>query len=183
MKSSLRLLLSLAAFATTSAFASAADHKSAFLDFGKISPAKNGESVEIDLDEGLLGLAALFAEGQEKEAAQVLRGLKQVRVHVIGLDEGNRSSVLERVREIRVGLTNEGWKRVAVVKDKNGADVAVFIRVGDGHSIQGLAITVVDEGKQAVIVNVVGDIKPEQIAALGQRFDIDPLKKITVAKN
>ena len=182
MKSSLRLILSLSAFAVTSTFASA-ETSPGFLEFGKIMPAKNGEFVEIDLDESLLGLAAQFAEGQEKEAAQILRGLKQVRVHVIGLDEENRSSVLERVSEVRAELAKEGWKRVAVVKDPKGADVAIFARTRGGNSIQGLAITVVDEGKQAVIVNIVGEIKPEQITALGNRFNIEPLKKIKFAKN
>jgi hypothetical protein len=32
-----------------------------------------------------------------------------------------------------------------------------------------------------VLVNVVGDIKPEQIATLAERFDIEPLKHIKVA--
>jgi hypothetical protein len=31
---------------------------------------------------------------------------------------------------------------------------------------------------QAVFVNIVGDIKPEQIAMIGERLHIDPLKKI-----
>lgn len=104
MKSSFRLMLGLVTFTATSALASAADNDSAFLDFGKIASAKNGQSVEIDLDESLLGLAACFAEGQEKEAAQVLRGLKQVKVRVLDLDDENRSSVLDRIHEVRAGL-------------------------------------------------------------------------------
>lgn len=182
MKSSLHLVLTLVAFAATSAFASAADRELAHLDFGKITPAKDGQSVEIDLDEGLLGLAAQFAEGQEKEAAQILRGLSHVKVHVIGMDQENRSAVLDRVREVRTGLANEGWKRIVLVKDTKGEDVAIFARLNGSSAIQGLTVTVVEADKQAVIVSLAGDIKPEQIAALGQRFNIDPLKKLAVAK-
>lgn len=182
MKSSLRLVLSVAAFGAASVFASAADREPAYLDFGKITPAKEGQSVEIDLDDGLLGLAAQFAEGQEKEAAQILRGLKHVRVHVIGLDQENRAAVLDRIREVRAGLANDGWKRIAMVKDTKGEDVAIFARLNGSSAIHGLTVTVVEADNQAVIVSLTGEIKPEQIAALGQRFNIDPLKKLAVAK-
>lgn len=49
-------------------------------------------------------------------------------------------------------------------------------------AIQGVAITVVEE-RQAVFVNVVGNIKPEQVALLGERFDIEPLRKVGLAMN
>jgi hypothetical protein len=32
-----------------------------------------------------------------------------------------------------------------------------------------------------VLVNIVGNIKPEQIATLAERFNIEPLKKFKVA--
>lgn len=183
MNSFLRLALGLTAVGFTSIFALAANPEPAYLDFGKIAPAKDGEFVEIDLDAGLLNLAARFAEGQEKEAAQVLRGLQHVRVHVIGIDDNNRAAVLERVRDARAGLASDGWKRIATVKEKqNGADISIFARTRGEEAIEGLAITIVEGDKQAVVVNVVGDIKPEQISALGERFDIEPLKKLSVAK-
>ena len=39
-------------------------------------------------------------------------------------------------------------------------------------------MVVIDGGKQAVFVNVVGDIKPEQLSMLGETLHIDPLKKL-----
>jgi hypothetical protein len=35
-----------------------------------------------------------------------------------------------------------------------------------------------DGNKEAVFVNVVGDIKPDQLSMLGDRLHIDPLKKL-----
>jgi hypothetical protein len=35
-----------------------------------------------------------------------------------------------------------------------------------------------DGKQQAIFVNIVGDIKPEQLALLGDRLHIEPLKKI-----
>ena len=39
-------------------------------------------------------------------------------------------------------------------------------------------MTVMDGTKQAVFVNVVGNIKPEQLALIGDRLNIEPLKKL-----
>ncbi|PTY05571.1 hypothetical protein DB347_14455 [Opitutaceae bacterium EW11] len=161
----------------------AAETEPAYLDFANVTPAEHGEYVDIDLDQGLLKLAALFADKQEKEAADVLRGLKHVRVHVLSLDDGNRSSALERVQSIRKSLETDGWKRIVTVKEEKSDDVAIFARIRGEEAIEGLAITVVEGNRQAVVVNVAGEIRPDQISALGARFNIDPLKKLQVAKN
>src|SRR5947207_116168 len=39
-------------------------------------------------------------------------------------------------------------------------------------------VEVTEAERQAVFVNVVGNIKPEQLALLGEKLHIDPLKKI-----
>jgi hypothetical protein len=49
------------------------------------------------------------------------------------------------------------------------------------EAIEGLVVTVISDQKEVVLVNIVGDIKPEQIATLADRFDIEPLKNIKVA--
>jgi len=55
--------------------------------------------------------------------------------------------------------------------------VSIYLKTRDKDSVQGLAIVVLEGNNQAVFVNVVGDIKPEQLAVLGERLNIDPLKK------
>jgi hypothetical protein len=42
-------------------------------------------------------------------------------------------------------------------------------------------VTVIDGKKEAVLVNVVGNIQPEKLATLGERFDIEPLRKLKLA--
>ena len=50
------------------------------------------------------------------------------------------------------------------------------------ETIEGLVVTVISGGREVVLVNIVGDIKPEQIATLAERFNIDPLKDVDLAK-
>jgi hypothetical protein len=41
-----------------------------------------------------------------------------------------------------------------------------------------LVAVVLDGKEHAVFANVVGDIRPEQLAMLGDKFHIDPLKRL-----
>jgi hypothetical protein len=44
--------------------------------------------------------------------------------------------------------------------------------------VQGLALVLFAGKDQAVFANIVGDIKPEQLALLGERLHIEPLKNL-----
>ena len=43
--------------------------------------------------------------------------------------------------------------------------------------MEGLVITVIEGNREAVLINIVGDIKPDKIAVIGERMNIEPLKK------
>jgi hypothetical protein len=45
-------------------------------------------------------------------------------------------------------------------------------------AVQGVVVTVTDGNKEAVFVNVVGNIQVDKLATIGERFGIDPLKHI-----
>ena len=61
---------------------------------------------------------------------------------------------------------------------KKDEDVGVYIKTRGEEAVQGVVVTVIDGNKEAVLVNIVGDIKPEKLAIIGERFNIEPLKKI-----
>ena len=63
------------------------------------------------------------------------------------------------------------------VQGKDGEDVGVYIQMQGSTALAGVAVTVIDR-ENVVLVNLVGDIRPEQIAALGEKLNIQPLKKI-----
>jgi hypothetical protein len=150
------------------------------VDFGKISPpTSGGQFVEVNIRENLIAMAARLTESQEPEVAQLLRGLKAVRVNVVGLDDGNREEVLKRIEAIRGQLAGAGWERVVTAQQKD-QDVSVFIKLKGSEAIEGVAVTVMEGNREAVLVNVVGNIKPEQLTMLGERFDIEPLKEIGI---
>ncbi len=146
------------------------------VDFGSFSPPEGGEFVEVNLTSSLIALASKFAEKADADVAQLLRGLHQVRVNVIGLNDENRPDLEKRAQNIRKQLDKKGWERI-VTAQKEGQDVSVYLKTQNKDTVQGLVVMVMDGSKQAVFVNVVGDIKPDQIAMLGEKLHIESLKK------
>ncbi len=148
------------------------------VNFGRFTPpAAHGEFVEVNINSNLIAMAIRLGKDSEPELADLLRGLEGIHVNVIGLDDTNRSDVLARVQTIRADLDARGWSRVVTVQQKD-QDIGVYIRTRGDESVMGVAVTVISENKQAVLINVVGDIKLEKLAAIGERFNIEPLKKI-----
>lgn len=148
------------------------------VDFGTFNaPAGGGEFVEVNVTSSLISLATKFLEKEQPDVAQVLKGLQLVHVNVVGLNDENRSDIQGRVQGIRKDLETKGWERIVKVQEK-GQDVGVYLKTQNKETVQGLVVVVVDGDKEAVFVNVVGDIKPEQLSMLGEKLHIDPLKKI-----
>jgi len=153
------------------------------VDFGKFSPpGGGGEFVEVNLGASLISLAASFVQKEEPDVAQLLNGLQRVHVNVIGVNDQNRTDLEKRSESLQQELTGKGWERI-VTAQQQGQDVGVYLKTEANGTVQGLVVTVMDGKGQAVFVNVVGNIKPEQLATLGERLHIDPLKNISPATN
>lgn len=149
------------------------------VDFGTFTPPKgDGQFVEVNVPGGLIALASHLVEKDQPDVAKILGGLKLVRVNVIGLDADNRAELQTRAEKVRTDLSGKNWVRIVSAQQK-GQDVSVYVHLDEQGGIQGLAAVVLDSQKnQAVFANVVGDIKPEQLAMLGEKFHIDPLKQL-----
>jgi len=168
--------LTLAAFSARAADAG-------YVDLGKFTPAEGCEFVEVNVQSSMLRLASLFVDKDDHEVANLIRSLKHVRVNVVGYDDATGADVAQRVREIRRGLDTQGWAQVVTVREGGkDQDVAIYVKTRNDDTVEGLLITVLDaQKKQVVLVNLVGDIKPEQIAAVGKGLHIDPLQHLPIA--
>jgi hypothetical protein len=156
----------------------AQDPPTGFVDFGKFTPpGAGGEFVEVNIKSNLISMAARLTEKTEPQVAELLRGLKLIRVNVIGLNADNRSEVEKRVKSIREELDAQHWERIVTAQQAK-EDVSVFLKTRGDESVEGLAVTVLESSRQAVLVNIVGDIRPEKVAMIGERFNIEPLKKV-----
>ena len=176
MKYPLRLALAPVALAMAIATTGLAA-ESGYVDFGKLVGPEKGELVDITLGKGMLKFASFVTKCKSPEAAQLISGLSRVRVNVVGLDDTNREATTARLLAVRQDLVRDGWEQIVAVRGKRQEDVAIYLKQRDGEIIDGIVVTVIDERKkEAVFVNIVGQIKAEQLALLGEHLEIAQLK-------
>ncbi|HUD47143.1 MAG TPA: DUF4252 domain-containing protein [Candidatus Baltobacteraceae bacterium] len=151
------------------------------VDFGSFSPPKGGgQFVEVNVPTVLINLASQIVAKDDPDVAKLLDGLKLVKVNVIGLDDENRPELEKRAQKLRQDLSAGGWVRVVTVQEKD-QDVSVYLKLDDKGAVQGLTAVVIDGKDDAVFANVVGNIKPEQLAMIGEKFNIKPLEKLKIS--
>lgn len=179
MKISLHKISALLAFGIAAFAARAATP--GYVDIGKFKPADGCQFVEVNLHTPLLKFASVFVDKEEPEVAALIRSVKHIRVNVVGYDESTRADTTDRVEAIRHELEGQGWAQMVTVKQAEDAeDVAVFVKMADDDSIDGLVVTVINSSKREVVfVNLVGNIKPEQVALIGKKFNIEPLSNLS----
>lgn len=159
----------------------AVETEAGYVDIGQLVPSAKGEFVEINLSAAMIKFAARLTARHEPEAAELLAGLRRIRVNVLGLDEANRAGTVEKIESIRRNLAAQGWTQMVTVREKDDGDnVDIHVKQHSDDVIDGLVITVIDRKGEAVFVNIVGNISADQIGKLADKFDIEPLRKIHV---
>lgn len=149
-----------------------------YVDFGKFTPSSaGGEFVEVKLGAGLIQMAAKLTRKHEPDVADLLRNLQSVRVSVVPLGDDNRDETRKKAETLRNELAGKGWEQVVSVQEK-GQDVAIFLKTRNAETVEGIVVTVVEQSKQAVFVNVVGDVKLDQISKLGDKLNLEPLRQV-----
>jgi hypothetical protein len=177
MQSSDRFRLGIAAaLATLTLNLHAALPPAGYVDFGNL-PASNGEFVEVNVKGNLLSMVARLTQKAEPQVADVLKGLQAIRVNVIGLNDENRDEMEKRIKAIRTDLDGKAWEKIVSVQKAN-EDVGIYLKTRGDEAVEGLVITVLQGNREAVLINVVGNIQLDKLGAIGERLNLEPLKKI-----
>jgi len=149
-----------------------------YVNFSELNEIAGSEpNVEVSLKEPLLRLITNILKNNEEEAAQFISTLIRVNVRVFDSSQIDTDRMAETMSAVAQRLDADSWERVVRVRE--GTDhVDVYFRLSDdAELIHGIAIMVA-EPDETVLVNIVGDISPDDISAIGERFDIDELAEI-----
>jgi hypothetical protein len=150
-----------------------------YFDFGDLSVFEKGDGVtEVFLESHILQLVASVTEDEEPELSVMLNGLKLVKVNVFEVSDKNEKGINSKLEDLDKKLVSQKWDRI--VRSKGGDEnVNVYIKTsGSKKNIDGLVVTTLDKGGEAVFVNIVGTIDLKKIGKLGAKFDIPSLDKI-----
>lgn len=181
MKSIRPLVLIAASALAISSVALAAEPAPGAIDIGQLLPSAQGQFVEVNLSSGLLKFAAKIASRQDPDAAELIAGLKSIRVNVVGMDDSNRTDTIAKIEAVRRKLEAQGWSKMVTVREKaDGDNVDVHVKQRGDEDIDGLVVTVIDHKGEAVFVNIVGNINADQISKIADKYNIDALKHVHV---
>jgi hypothetical protein len=132
--------------------------------------------VSISIGSSLLGLAARHSS-DDPQAQALLSGLQGVRVRVYEV-EGDVDKVAARMQRMSAGLQASNWQPVLVVQD-SGVYSRMLVKQ-DGERIAGLVVMSLDGG-EAVLVNIMGDLKPELFADTMAQLELDSAPDLQLA--
>lgn len=134
------------------------------------------EVVDITLDASMLRIASKFLNGpdvDEKAIADIIRGLEGIYVRSYEFDrEGQYDRKL--VDRLRSQL-GSNWKPLVTVRSKHKENVNIYADMR-GDRITGLVV-IAAEPRELTVVNIVGPIDIEKLAALEGQFGIPEITK------
>ena len=153
-----------------------------YVDFGNLEKFETSEEVvEVVIEEHLLRMVSKMAGKNEPELSKVLDGIKLIKVHTFGISEENYTELANIVKSVDKKLMQDGWDRIVKTRSKDEV-VSVFILTSNEENIDGLVVTTVEKGGEAVFVNIVGDIDLETIGELSDKFDIPSINDLNEHK-
>jgi hypothetical protein len=140
-----------------------------FADLDSLGISDTDRVLSISVGPALLRLAARYVE-DEPETQALLRSLDGVRIRIYEI-EGDAGRVAARMEGMSTRLKDDGWEPVMTVRDDR-EQVHMLLRT-TGERISGMTVLVSDGESEAVIVNLMGNIQPEQFSDVMVALDVD----------
>lgn len=141
-----------------------------FVDFGEMADIYGEPKVKISIGGALLNFVGALAKNDDPEAAAVFSKLKGVHVNVYNTGDVGAAAALDRVKRLKSGLQAANWSPIVQVNEED-EQVQIFMKL-DGNVMDGLMLMAVDDS-EAVFVNVIGQLDPNELSQLMNNFDID----------
>jgi len=150
-----------------------------YVDFHTLEIFGDEEAkIEVYLRKPMLDLLRKFIENEDPELYEIFGKLQLVRVQVFDVTRDLALKFDEESTKTIKALDKGGWERVVRVNDE-GERVFVYLKPSDDFEwIQGIVVIAMKDMEEAVFVNIVGDIHPDDISRLGGHFGVDELDSI-----
>jgi len=155
-----------------------------YVDFGSFDKFQDAEkTVEVFIKGPLLKFVARAAAG-DPDMSSLLGNLILIKVNVFSINSSNSKEAHDIVKTISKKINLDRWELMVRAKEKD-EHVEVYTQFGNGDNLTGLVVMVVEDNKEAVFVNIVGDIDPSKLGKLSKKFNIPKLDslKIDAKKN
>ncbi|HEV7683335.1 MAG TPA: DUF4252 domain-containing protein [Pyrinomonadaceae bacterium] len=137
--------------------------------------SKATETVDLNLDEGLMQLAAKAFSGSdpdEMKVKELVNHLKGIYVKSFEFATEGQYSATD-LESVRSQLRNSAWKKIFSASSKKEGSVEIYL-MQSGAEITGLALLASDP-KEITVVNIVGPVDLQKLSELEGHFGVPVL--------
>ena len=140
-----------------------------FADLDSLGIADTDRVLTLSVGPALLRFAANHVE-DDPETEALLRSLDGVRIRIYEID-GDAERVAARMEQMKARLQGRGWEPVMLVRSK-GEQAHMLVKTAAGR-VAGMTVLVCDGESEAVVINLMGDIRPQQFSGVMVALDVD----------
>jgi uncharacterized protein DUF4252 len=137
---------------------------------------KAAQVTEVTLDGSMLDFARKIIQSADdgddevKQLSSIMKNIKGIYIKSFEFDEASQYSKAD-VDAIRSQLTSPRWVKIVQSIDKRTNEYNEIYLLKNGEQVQGVVILVA-ESKELTVVNIVGDVPVDKIAALEHHFGV-----------
>jgi hypothetical protein len=154
-----------------------------FADLDSMGLFDTDNTITLSFGPSLLRFAAAGSDDDD-EAAALLKDLEGVRIRIYEIDgPGQHASerVAARLEHLQSGLREDGWEPVMLIREE-GEQVHLLVKIIDDR-ILGLTLLAMEEDEEVVVINLMGNIRPQNFSKVMVALDVDQAsaRKVQVA--
>ena len=140
-----------------------------FADLESLGMMDTDRVMKLSLGPTVLRFAAGHMD-DDPETKALLRSLDGVRIRIYEID-GDAGRVAQRIEGMSSHLQQDGWEPVMLVREED-EQTHMLLRMVDDQ-IRGMTVLVSDGESEAVVINLMGAIQPEQFSDVIVALDVD----------
>jgi len=144
-------------------------HSDGFAELESLGVLDVDRTFSLSLGPTVLRFAAAHID-DDPETARMLRGLEGVRIRIYEID-GDPARVAARMHRMGQHLKQDGWESLALIRDRD-EETQLLVRIKD-QQICGMTVLTSDGKSEAVVINLMGEIRPEQFGDVMVALEVD----------
>ena len=165
------IFLSTSLFISGKTYADDITQKRGYVEFTNLDSVYGEPKVLVNLNKTMLGFVSKL-NVSDPDTNELISKLEGVRVYVYDI-AGNDGPALDLIAEVSKDIQAKNWLPIVSVNEED-EKVRIFTKITD-DVMDGLVVMVVenDHEGEAVFINIVGEIDPEQISKVTDSLNID----------
>jgi hypothetical protein len=158
----------------STAFANDITQEPGYVDFANLDSVYGEPKVMVNLNKTMLGFISKI-NMSDPEASELISKLKAVRVQIYNMTD-NDQPALDLIAKVSEDIQTKDWLPIVTVNEKD-EKVRVFTKITN-DIMDGLVVMVINNSesqgeREAVFINIVGEIDPAQINKVTESLNID----------